>query len=113
PADNVLGYGPEFAPFDRSNSQEALLRSPGPWLASIKTPTFVFEGTVEGNLASLQAMARSSTNPNAHFLPVRGGGHFSILAPTTRLIAGKLVRDEGAASNLTFTEEEVGRLLGK
>jgi acetyl esterase/lipase len=113
PADDVSGYGPEYTPFDRSNPREVELRSPGRWLASIKTPTFVFEGTVQGNLSSLNAMARSSTNPNAHFLPVRGANHFSILAPATRLIADKILRDEGPASNLTFIEEEMGKLLRK
>jgi hypothetical protein len=113
PVDDISGYGPEFMPFDRSNPQEVALRSPGRWLASIKTPTFVFEGTVQGNLASLQEMARLSTNPNAHFLPVRGANHFSTLAPTTRLIAGKIPRDDGPVSNLMFTEVEVGNLFGK
>jgi hypothetical protein len=56
-------------------------------------------------------MARSSTNPNAHFLAVRGASHFSILAPVTRLIADKVLADNGPASKLTFTEEELGRLF--
>lgn len=107
PVDEVAGYGPEFMPFDASNSREVELRSPGRWLASIKTPTFVFEGTVQGNLRSLDGMARSSTNPQVHFLPVRGADHFSLLAPTNRLIAEKILRDEGPTCNLAFTEEEM------
>ena len=113
PADDVSGYGPEFLPFDRSNSREVELRSPGRWLTSIKSPTFVFEGTGQGNLASLRAMARSSTNPNVRFLAVRGANHFSILAPTTRLLADKILRDDGPASNLTVTDEELGKLFAK
>lgn len=69
--------------------------------------------TVQGNLDSLQAMARSSTNAQAHFFPVAGANHFSILAPTTRLIAEKVLRDEGPACQLTFTPEEVGKPFGK
>jgi acetyl esterase/lipase len=113
PADDVSGYGPEYLPFDRSNPREVELRSPGRWLAAIKGPTFVFEGTSRGNLRSLQAMARSSTNPNAHFVAARGADHFSILAPTTRLIAGKVPRDDGPTCNLAFTEEEVGKLFAR
>ncbi len=109
PADNVSGYGPEYLPFNRSNSREIQVRSPGRWLASITSPTFVFEGTVEGNLGSLQAMARTSTNPQAHFVAARGATHFSILAPTTRLIAEKILRDSGPTCNLAFTEEEVSK----
>jgi acetyl esterase/lipase len=113
PADDVAGYGPEYLFFDTSIRRERELRSPGLWLASIRSPVFVFEGTVEGNLQSLQTMARASNNPNVHFLPVRGATHFSILAPLTRLIADKVLRDDGPTCNLTFTEEEVNKAFTK
>ena len=58
-------------------------------------------------------MARTSTNPQVHFFQVRGATHFSILAPTTRLIADKILRDDGAACNLSFTEEEVNKPFAK
>jgi dipeptidyl aminopeptidase/acylaminoacyl peptidase len=109
PVENVVGYGPEYLPFDTSNRRELELRSPGPWLHSIRSPVFVFEGTDRGNLGALQQMARKSTNPWVHFLPVRGATHFSVLAPTTRLIADKILRDNEAASILTFSEEEVNK----
>jgi hypothetical protein len=109
PADNVAGYGPEYLPFDTTNRREIELRSPGRWLSSIRVPTFVFEGTVGGNLASLQAMARASTNPRVHFLKVRKANHFSLLAPTNRLIAQKILLDKGPDSKLAFTEEEVSK----
>jgi len=109
PADDVRGYDPEYLPFDTSNARELELRSPDRWLASIRSPTFVFEGTVQGNIDSLQAMARSSTNPMTHFLAVRGATHFSILAPTNRLIADKILRDDGPTCNLTFTAEELSK----
>jgi dienelactone hydrolase len=113
PADDVRGYDREYIPFDTSNPKEIELRSPGRWLASIKTPTFVFEGTDQGNIGSLQAMARTSTNPKAHFLAVRGANHFSILAPTNSLIATRIRRDDGQACNLAFTEEELSKPFGK
>jgi dipeptidyl aminopeptidase/acylaminoacyl peptidase len=109
PVDEVAGYGPEYLPFDRSNPRELELRSPGRWLASIRSPTFVFEGTLRGNLDALQAMARYSTNPKVQFLAVRGANHFSILAPTNRLIAAKILRDDGPACNLAFTTAELGK----
>ena len=61
----------------------------------------------------LRAMARANTNPKAQFFPVRGATHFSILAPATRLIADKILRDDGATSNLSFTEEELNALFRK
>ena len=74
---------------------------------------FVFEGTGQGNPDSLQVMARSSENPKVKFFPVQGASHFGILAPTNRLIAQKILRDEGAETNLAFTEAEVNNLLEK
>ena len=112
PAHDVSGYGPEYMPFDATNPREVQLRSPGPWLASIKTPTFVIEGTVQGNLGSLQTMAQSSTNPNVHFLPIRGATHYSTLAPANRLFADKILRDAGPVSNLAITEEEILKRRG-
>jgi acetyl esterase/lipase len=114
PVEDVTLYGSilgdDFLPFDVSNNKERELRAPGRWLHSIQSPVFVFEGTQPpGNLASLQAMSGSSTNPLVHFHAVRGANHFSILAPTTRLIADKILKDEGSATNLAFTEEELNR----
>jgi acetyl esterase/lipase len=108
PVSDIRRYDAEFTPFDTSNRREIELRSPGRWLGSIRSPTFVFEGTdPPGNLDSLQAMAAASTNPQVHFLPVKGVNHFSILAPTNMLIARKILRDDGATSNIAFSEDEL------
>jgi acetyl esterase/lipase len=109
PADDVRGYPAEFLPFDTTNPREAQLRSPKNWLASIESPTFVFEGTVQGNMDSLRSMARSSSNPSIRFLAVEGATHFSILAPTNALIAEKIRHDDGTTCNLTFTTEELSK----
>jgi dipeptidyl aminopeptidase/acylaminoacyl peptidase len=113
PVDDVGGYGPEYLPFDTGNRRELELRSPIHWLGSIRSPVFVFEGMGRGNLSSLQAMARASTNPKAHFLTVRGADHFSLLAPVTRLLAEKIVRDDGPTGGLTVTEDEVNKAFRK
>lgn len=107
PTDDVSHYGPEYICFDQSNPRETALRSPGRWLASVKKPTFVLEGKSQGNISSLNAMASTCTNPNVHFIPVTGATHFSILAPATRVIAEKILRDDGPTSTLSVTEEEV------
>ena len=74
----------------------------------------VFEGTKQpGNLPSLKAMARASANPMVHFLRVSGADHFSILAPTTRLIAESVLRDDGPVTNLAFTEQELNLLFAR
>jgi dipeptidyl aminopeptidase/acylaminoacyl peptidase len=115
PVEDVAGYGPRsgFLPFDTSNPREVRLRSPGYWLDSIRSPVFVFEGARDGNLDSLRAMARATTNPHVRFFPVRGATHFSVLAPVNRLIARKVLADDGPKSNLAFTEDELNRPSGK
>jgi dienelactone hydrolase len=113
PADDVLSYPPQFRNFDTTNPREAELRSPIHWLHSIKSPVFVFEGTSDGNLRALEAMKRATTNNEVQFFDVSGATHFSILAPTTQLIAQKVLRDDGEKCNIAFTREELNRLFGK
>ncbi len=62
---------------------ETDIRNPVKWLASINSPTFVFEG--EGgrsNIDSLRTLMRATVNPRIHFHPIPGKDHFSILRPT-------------------------------
>lgn len=112
PAHDVSGYGPEYLPFDRSSRRELELRSPLRWLHSIQGPTFVFEGTRQGNLDSLQKMARATTNPKVKFLPVKGADHFSLLAPVNRLLARKVLADTGKGE-LAITEDEVNSAFAR
>jgi len=108
PVSDVSNYSSEYTPFDKSNPREVALRSPGRWLSSIKSPTFVIEGT-GGNLSSLQAMKRSSTNPLVHFVTVQGADHFSVLGPTNQIIAGKILQDRDPTTNLTLTERDLNQ----
>jgi dipeptidyl aminopeptidase/acylaminoacyl peptidase len=113
PADAISNYPAQFrAAVNMSDKREVELRSPIHWLHSIQSPTFVFEG-VGGNLSSLQAMAKASTNPKAKFFPIKGETHFSILAPVNKLVAQKILADTGAETNLSFTEAELNRLFGR
>ena len=114
PVSDVSGYGPEYCPFDLRNRKEVELRSPGKWLAGVRSPTFVFEGAAgQSNVDELQAMARASTNPMVKFLPVRKANHFTVLAPVNRLIATRILADDGPTTNLTFTEDEVNQAVAK
>ena len=113
PVDDVSGYEKQYLPFDTSNGREIELRSPGRWLHSIQCPTFVFEGTNRGNISSLNAMAKACANPKVHFQPIKGADHFSTLAPTTALIAGKILRDDGATTNIAISEEELNKPFGR
>lgn len=111
PADSPSRYPPEYTPFDTTNPREVELRSPGKWLHSIRSPTFVFEGATNGNLSALTRMQNASKNPKARFFAVNNADHFSLLAPVNRLIASKILKDTGPQTNIAFTEEEVNGVM--
>ena len=114
PVEDASGYGSKYLPFDISNRKEVDLRSPIKWLQAIRNPTFVFEGTEQqSNIDSVMALSRASRNPLVQFHPVKGANHFSILAPVSRLVASKLLRDDGVSSNIEFTENELTGALHK
>ncbi|MBI3861079.1 MAG: prolyl oligopeptidase family serine peptidase [Planctomycetia bacterium] len=110
PIANVAGYRPKYLPFDTTLPGEIELRSPGRWLASIKTPAFVIEGS-KGNTSSVEAMAASSTNPQAHFVKVRGANHYTVLEPANRVLAEKILKDDGPECNLSVTADEIAKFV--
>lgn len=109
PVGDISSYGANsgFLPFNMI-PREMKLRSPIYWLSSIKSPVWVFEGT-EGNIDSLRAMAKISTNPHVHFIEIKRANHFAILAPTNELIVRKILQDKGDVTNISFSEDEVNR----
>ena len=113
PVAEITDYGPEFIYFDTSNPRELELRNPINWLASIRCPTFVFEGTAPptSNADSVMKMSRSSQNPLVKFFPVGGVDHFGILFPITRLVAQKILADSGPQPAISFTAEELQAAL--
>lgn len=110
--DDVSGYPPEFLPFDTSNPKDVELRSPGYWLSSVHSPTWVIEGE-DGNIGSLRAMKAASKNSQIHFIEVPGASHFSVLGPVNELIAGKIIQDTGATCAISITPEEAKKAFGR
>jgi acetyl esterase/lipase len=116
PVADPAGYGalPGIFSHFSKNSQERELRAPIYWLSSIKSPVFVFEGTGRpSNIGALEKMAEASENPLIHFHPIPGANHYSTLAPMTRLIAGKILHDQGTTTAITFSDQEINDLFGK
>lgn len=112
PVEDVSGYGSDYLRFDDSNPKEVELRSPGKWIGSIQSPTFVFEGTINpSNIDSLRAMKSTSTNPLVKFYPVAGASHFSILAPVNQMVAQRILQDSGPQLNIDFNDKELTRLF--
>jgi len=110
PVADVSSYGSRsgFVPVDLGNRQEVRLRSPGYWLPSIQSPTWVLEGT-GGNISSLRVMARKSTNPKLRFVEIKGADHFATLAPVNELIAQQILQDTGDTCNITLPADDVNR----
>jgi len=99
-----------FKTFDFANEMEYELRNPALWLHSIKSPVFVFAGTVnDGALSSLRVMKAKSKNSKIQFYEVVGANHFDICAPTNQLIAQKILADTGPECSITFTAEELNK----
>ena len=88
PVEDVRSYGEQFIYYQPGDRKEAMLRSPGYWLDSVRTPLFVIEGT-GGNIESLRAMQAKSTNPLVRFVAVPGLGHFGVLAPANEADRGE------------------------
>ena len=113
PVDDPTGYGAEFAGFNTRDTKEVEIRSPGKWLGSITSPTFVIEGSRQGNADCLDRMARTNTNPKVSFITVRGADHFSVLAPLNRVIAQKILADTGPTCAITLTADEASAAAGR
>lgn len=92
--------------FDTGNKEEYKMRSPIYWLDSVKSPTFLIEGS-DGNSANLKKIERTSKNDSIHCYVVEDADHFSVLAPLTRVAAQKILADTGAESNISITQEEL------
>ena len=110
PVSDVSNYPDQFLPFNRTDSKEIALRSPGRWMESIHSPVFVFEGD-GGNFSSLQAMQRACKNPMVHFYPVPRARSFQRACAAHSALARKVVADTGPGTNITFTDAELGGLM--
>ena len=112
PVDDVAGYGADsgFLPFDLQNRREIRLRSPGYWLASIQSPTWILEGASgRANISSLRAMARVSRNPKVRFIEIKGADHFATLAPMNELISRHILQDTNTLCSIALSPNEANR----
>lgn len=96
--------------FDTDNKEEYKMRSPIYWLDSVKSPTFLIEGS-DGNSRNLKNIERTSENDNIHCYIIEGADHFSVLAPLTRVVAQKILADTGAETNISITQEELDEAM--
>jgi len=96
--------------FDKDIEDEYRMRSPIYWLDSVKTPTFLIEGS-EGNSKNLKNIEKTSENDNIHCYIMEGQDHFSVLAPLTRVVAQKILADTEDVCSITITQEELDEAM--
>jgi len=113
PVSNPTYYPPVFTPFRTNDAEEVALRSPVRWLSSIKSPTLIFEGSIQGNTADLEELRRASRNPQVTCYEVSACSHFSLLAPLNRMLAEKILRDTGPTVNLHVSADEIRRAVAR
>jgi len=106
PVADVRGYGGQFVYHKPGIAQESILRSPGYWLDSVRSPLFVIEGT-DGNIDALQQMQATCTNSLVRFVTVTGLDHFAVLAPANEAIAAEIVADVGPTMGINLSEQKL------
>jgi membrane associated rhomboid family serine protease/dienelactone hydrolase len=102
-------------PFDSKNAQEARLRSATLFTPAIRRPTFYFEGedsTFNQDAGEMAERAKRAQAPFQAFM-IKDGNHFDILDPITRLVARKILQDNGDECTITFSAEEVQKAFAK
>ncbi len=101
------GYGNN--PYDcKKSPRDTELRSPIRYTKFIESPTFYFEGE-EDYYEDVDKMKRQAEAKNVPFeaFSIADGEHFDILAPTTKLLAQKILKDTGRDCNISFTAAEL------
>ena len=98
PVADVRDYGPSYGNGINwralvNADDEVRLRSPGEWMGSIRSPTYVIEGKQSpSNLRSLSAMCEHAAQiPPLRCLEVPGYDHFSIIEPVVKVAAAQML----------------------
>lgn len=97
-------------PFEK-NDDEYRLRSPATFLTSIKKPTWYFEGgeyywKAFDNIAAFVKKEKIPLTINR----IPNGDHFTIIAPITEMIAQKILQDNDAECNISFSKDDLARI---
>lgn len=102
---------PVTIPFNTDNPEEFRMRSPRAFIRSLASPTFYFEGedAYWPEFDEIKNIAKDNRIP-LHIYQIKGGDHFNIITPVTRVIAEKILNDAGEQTNITFSAEDIARI---
>lgn len=98
-------------PFNTKNPEELKVRSPRTYMKSLQSPTFYFEGQYDywTEFDEMKKIAKDNNIP-LYIYDIKGGDHFTIITPVTKMIAEKILGDTGEKINITFTKEDIAKL---
>ncbi|WP_426169572.1 alpha/beta hydrolase family protein [Pseudoduganella sp. R-34] len=103
-------YGEDYNYYDIKDMQEAKRRAPILWMDSVRSPLFVLEGAVGGNVQDLQEMRQKNKNKAIRFMEVANKSHFSILAPANDMIAAKIVSAARSGGEVDISPADISEL---
>jgi hypothetical protein len=103
------GKGSRNVPFDFKVKEEVRLRSAIHFVGAIRRPTFYFEGERSSYNEDAARMEKAAAGAPFKAFMIRGGDHFSILDPLTRMIAAKIVADTGPTCSIAVTAAELAK----
>lgn len=103
PVADVGSYG---SPWSDMPDCERELRSPMWFMSSIRTPTWVIEGS-RGNALVLPTLKERAGSGPVKVLTVNRADHFTVLYPASNIIGRKLAADTGPDVTLTLSEQEL------
>lgn len=107
PVSSASDYGQHYLPYDVDDENESQLRAPIGFLSAITTPTFVFEGMESPTNADALVEMEAAPHGTVQFHAVPGRTHFSVLAPVTAVIAGKILGEPDGIRG--FSAEELAQ----
>ncbi len=98
-------------PFNTKNPEELKIRSPRTYMKSLQSPTFYFEGEADYwfEFDEMKKIAEDNNIP-LYIYSIKGGDHFNIITPVTKIIAEKILNDTGEKANITFTKEDIAKI---
>lgn len=105
------GFG--VAPFPKDDPSEVRARNPIAFTASLRTPTYAFEGWRSEVAATQREMEKKAISAGVPFtsFSVPGSDHFDVLAPMQRLLVNLMKRDTGAKWSVRVTKADVAAAL--
>ena len=98
-------------PYNKNNPEELRIRSPTTYMKSLQSPTFYFEGEADYwyEFDEMKKIAKENNIP-LYIYSIKGGDHFNIITPVTKVIVEKILNDTGEKSNITFTKEDIAKI---